>query len=99
MTHPISGCFISGRLTDHHGVARVERLRRKRDGRIVLVVREHGGPDILVETGDDWADAHRRYWGRRHEVPVVLVRRVWPGPLEPWVDAEDFFEWAEGGDA
>lgn len=95
MSHPIAGLFISGRLGDHHGVALVERLTRKRDGRIVLVVRAHGGEDVLIETGDSWADGQRRCQGRRYEVPVTHVLRVWPGPTEAWVDAEDYLDWAE----
>jgi hypothetical protein len=93
--HPVAGTSVSARLGTHHGVARVERLRRKKDGRIVLVVRLHGGPDIMVETGNTWADAASWYQGLRMEVPVTSVRSVLPGENEAWVDAEDFFDWAE----
>ena len=96
MPHPIVGALVAARLADGYRLALVERVRfpRKGDPAPRLHVRLHGGPDTLAE-GNFWETIVGRYRGHREEIPVTHVRRVLPGEGEGWVDAADFFEWAE----
>lgn len=94
-THPINGLFVTSRFRDKHEVVRVERMTRTRSGEDMLVVRTHGGPDILYESADPWDAALKRYNGRRKRISLATVERVWPGPNEAWVKVEDFLAWAQ----
>ena len=92
--HPIVGSFITASFDGQHRVAYVERIRFPRGNRPpILHVRLHGGGP--VETPRDWAGKIARYKGPRKYLPVICVKTVCCGDGEAWIDAYQFFEWAE----
>jgi hypothetical protein len=97
MAHPLTGLLIAGYIDGAYRVALVEHVRFPRKGspHPRVHVRLHGGSDTLVEAST-WADVLARYRGPRFMVEVTAIKQVLPGDGEAWVDADTYFDWAEG---
>lgn len=100
--HPLVGLFVSGYLFGQNSIARVEAVKMTGRGknRIMtgLVVRPHCASAAARVPADvsSWERGVQSYVGNRRHIPLEVVKKVWPGAEEAWVEYDDFIEWCNG---